>query len=74
MPPDSANQIAAASPAYEALESLLLRATGNTRLLDRNGVLPEKLQRRLRRTGLSTLESYLDLLSGGQTARKNSMP
>jgi chemotaxis protein methyltransferase CheR len=70
VPPDSANQIAAASPAYEALESLLLRATGNTRLLDRNGVLPEKLQRRLRRTGLSTLESYLDLLSGGADGPK----
>lgn len=61
MLPESAMQ----SPAYEALESLVVRATGNARLSDRNGVLPEKLHRRLRRTGLTTLESYFDLLTSG---------
>lgn len=65
MQPEPAARHDAQSPAYQALESLVLRATGNARLSDRNGVLPEKLQRRLRRTGLTTLESYLDLLTDG---------
>jgi chemotaxis protein methyltransferase CheR len=61
--PEASAPSAPESPAYQALESLVLKATGNARLSDRNGVLPERLQRRLRRTGHTTLESYLALLT-----------
>jgi chemotaxis protein methyltransferase CheR len=61
--PEASLQGAPESPAYQALESLVLKATGNARLSDRNGVLPERLQRRLRRTGHTTLESYLALVT-----------
>jgi len=59
----------ALDPAYETLKTLVVDATGHTRLSARNDLLLEKVQRRLRSHGLVTVESYLDFLQRGAAGR-----
>ena len=63
MRPEPAADRPSPSPAYQALESLVVGTTGHARLAARNGLLRDKLERRLRTTGIQSLESYLDFLS-----------
>ena len=63
MRPEPSADPRALTPAYQTLESLVVGTTGHARLATRNGLLLDKLERRLRKTGIQSLESYVDFLS-----------
>lgn len=53
------------NPTFEELQAVVIGATGNFRLSERGSLLMEKVGRRLRSRGLSSLEAYLALLKQG---------